>query len=209
LADGEDGNAAVSATIMKPLAYTPPYVWIFSSVMFLAYLPEFLLIGRSKPQAGEKGDRGSLKVILLASWIGMIAGFSVAGVPAFILMRGQRVWFGLGIACLVLGASLRQHCFRTVGRYFTGDVKVVSGQSVIEAGAYRWVRHPSYSGGILLYLGTGLALTNWLSALIIAGMGAVGYAYRVKVEERALQASLGEPYQEYMRRTKRFVPYFF
>jgi protein-S-isoprenylcysteine O-methyltransferase Ste14 len=194
---------------MKPLAYAPPYVWIFSSVMFLAYLPEFLLIGRSKPQAGEKGDQGSLKVILLASWIGMIAGFSVAGVPAFILVRGQRVWFGLGIACLLLGALLRQHCFRTLGRYFTGDLKVVSGQSVIEAGAYRWVRHPSYTGGMLLYLGTGLALTNWLSALIITGMGVVGYAYRVMVEERALQVSLGAPYREYMRRTKRFVPYLF
>ncbi len=148
-------------------------------------------------------------MILIASWVGMIAGFSVASAPAFILLRGQRGWFGLGIACLVLGALLRQHCFRTLGRYFTGDVKVVPGQLVIEAGAYRWVRHPSYSGGMLLYLGTGLALTNWMSVLIITGTGAVGYGYRVMVEERALQLSLGAPYQEYMRRTKRFVPYLF
>jgi protein-S-isoprenylcysteine O-methyltransferase Ste14 len=195
--------------IVKPLAYTPPYVWIFSLVMFVAYLPEFFLIRRSQPQAGEKADQGSLKVILLASWIGMLVGFSVAGVPAFVLVRGQRLWFGLGITCVALGALLRRHCFRTLGRYFTGDVKVVSGQSVIEVGAYRWVRHPSYTGGMLLYLGTGLALTNWLSVLIITVMGAAGYSYRVMVEERALQASMGVPYQEYMRRTKRFVPYLF
>jgi protein-S-isoprenylcysteine O-methyltransferase Ste14 len=62
---------------------------------------------------------------------------------------------------------------------------------------------------MLLYLGTGLALTNWLSVLIITVMGAAGYSYRVMVEERALQASMGVPYQEYMRRTKRFVPYLF
>jgi len=80
---------------------------------------------------------------------------------------------------------------------------------VIEAGAYRWVRHPSYAGGMLMYIGTGLALTNWLSVLIIAVAGALGYIYRVHVEERALLAHLGARYEQYMRRTKRFVPFVF
>jgi protein-S-isoprenylcysteine O-methyltransferase Ste14 len=52
-------------------------------------------------------------------------------------------------------------------------------------------------------------LTNWLSVLIIGGAGAAAYLYRVRVEERALQANLGGRYQEYMRRTKRFVPFVF
>jgi protein-S-isoprenylcysteine O-methyltransferase Ste14 len=80
---------------------------------------------------------------------------------------------------------------------------------VIEIGAYRWVRHPSYTGGILMYLGTGIALTNWLSAIMMSVAGAVGYVYRVHVEERALEANLGGRYQEYMRRTKRFIPFVF
>jgi protein-S-isoprenylcysteine O-methyltransferase Ste14 len=86
---------------------------------------------------------------------------------------------------------------------------VVDGQTVIQEGAYRWVRHPSYTGGMLMYLGTGLALTNWLSAVILTAMGAAGYAYRVHVEERALATTLGEQYQDYMRRTKRFLPFVF
>jgi protein-S-isoprenylcysteine O-methyltransferase Ste14 len=96
-----------------------------------------------------------------------------------------------------------------LGLYFTGNVKVVADQKVIQQGAYRWVRHPSYTGGMLMYLGTGLALTNWLSALILTALGAAGYAYRVRVEERALARTLGERYQDYMRRTKRFVPFVF
>jgi len=194
---------------MKPLAFTSPYVWVFGAVMLFAYGPEFLLIARSKPASGEKVDQGSMTVILMAGWVGMIAGFMVAHISAFVLVRSQSLWFGIGIACLLLGALLRRHCFRTLGRYFTGNVKVVSEQPVIEDGAYRWVRHPSYTGAMLLNLGTALALTNWLSVLIITGVGAAAYAYRVKVEERALQASLGERYLEYMRRTKRFVPYIF
>jgi protein-S-isoprenylcysteine O-methyltransferase Ste14 len=96
-----------------------------------------------------------------------------------------------------------------LGRYFTANVRVQADQPVIDAGPYRLVRHPSYTGGMIMYLGTGLALTNWLSVLILAGMGALTYAYRVRVEERALATSIGEPYREYMQRTKRFVPFMF
>ena len=96
-----------------------------------------------------------------------------------------------------------------LGKHFTGDVKASAEQPVIDTGAYRWIRHPSYTGGILMYLGTGMALTSWLSTLIITLAGALGYVYRVRVEEQALRNNLGGRYQEYMRRTKRFVPFVF
>jgi protein-S-isoprenylcysteine O-methyltransferase Ste14 len=62
---------------------------------------------------------------------------------------------------------------------------------------------------MLMYLGTGLALTNWLSVLVMVILGGLGYAYRVRVEERALASALGQSYREYMQRTKRFVPFIF
>ncbi len=119
------------------------------------------------------------------------------------------MWFALGILILLAGSMLRRYCFRTLGRYFTGNVRVHADHSVIEVGPYRYVRHPSYTGGMLMYLGTGLALTNWMSTLILAAMGALTYAYRVRVEEQALGSSLGQPYLGYMRRTKRFIPFLF
>ncbi len=193
----------------RPLAFLPPYSWIFWAVFLFAYLPEYRLVARSRPSPGENTDRGSTAVIVVATWISMTAAFVVSGAPSFLLVRGQKVWFVLGLTVLLLGAWLRRHCWRMLGLYFTGNVRVAAGQPVIEEGAYRWVRHPSYTGGMLMYLGTGLALSNWLSAVILTGMGAAGYAYRVRVEERALATTLGERYQDYMRRTKRFVPFVF
>jgi len=196
-------NAAV-----KPLAYVSPYAWLFWAVFLVVYLPEFRLIARARPEPGQERDR-SMALILIAGWIGFPLAFSVANVSRFFLARGQKIWFVLGLALMLLGSWLRRHCFRVLGKYFTGNVKVVNGQTVIQEGAYRWVRHPSYTGGMLMYLGTGLALTNWLSALVMVLFGGLGYAYRVRFEERALQASLGENYREYMLRTKRFVPFVF
>jgi protein-S-isoprenylcysteine O-methyltransferase Ste14 len=194
---------------MKPLAYTSPYCWIFWAVFLFAYVPEFGLVARSRPAPGEKADRGSMTLIMLAGWIGMMGAFAVAGIQAFVITRGQKAWFAAGLTALLCGSSLRRHCWRMLGKHFTGDVKASVDQPVIEQGAYRWVRHPSYTGGMLMYLGTGLALTNWMSASIITLAGAAAYLYRVRVEEQALRANLGGRYQEYMRRTKRFVPFVF
>ncbi len=194
---------------MKPLAYTSPYSWLFWAVFLFTYVPEFALVARSRPAPGEKADRGSMTLIMLAGWIGMMGAFVVGGMQAFIITRGQKAWFVAGLIALLSGSLLRRHCWRMLGKHFTGDVKASPDQPVVEIGIYRWVRHPSYTGGMLMYMGTGLALTNWLSVLIITVTGAVAYLYRVRVEEQALQANLGGRYQEYMRRTKRFVPFVF
>lgn len=194
---------------MRPLAYTSPYSWYFWAAFLLAYVPEFSLIARSRPAKGEKADRGSMTVIMLAGWIGMFGAFAVAGVQAFAIKGNQRGWFIGGLVTLLCGSLLRRHCWRMLGQHFTGDVKAAADQPVIERGIYRWVRHPSYTGGMMMYLGTGLALTNWLSVVIIGAAGGAAYLYRVRVEERALRENLGSRYQDYMRRTKRFVPFVF
>jgi protein-S-isoprenylcysteine O-methyltransferase Ste14 len=192
-----------------PTAYTSPYAWIFWAVFLFAYVPEFKIIARSRPAPGATADRGSMQLIMLAGWIGMMGAFVVAAIPAFVIVRGQKIWFAAGLALLLSGSLLRRHCWRMLGKHFTGDVKASEDQPVIENGMYRWVRHPSYTGGMLMYLGTGLALTNWLSVAIIVTAGGAAYFYRVRVEERALQAALGSRYQEYMGRTKRFIPFVF
>ncbi len=194
---------------MRSLAYTSPYCWLFWAVFLFAYVPEYALLARWRPAQSEKTDRGSMALIKLAGSIGSIGAFVVAGFQAFAITRGQKAWFLAGLTMLLCGSLLRRHCWRMLGKHFTGDVKASSDQPVIEQGVYHWVRHPSYTGGMLMYLGTGLALTNWMSVLIITFTGAAAYLYRVRVEEQALQANLGSRYQEYMSRTKRFVPFVF
>jgi protein-S-isoprenylcysteine O-methyltransferase Ste14 len=191
----------------KPLAYTTPYAWFFWIAFLLAFVPEFGLISRSRTAKGENTDRGSTAVIVLAAWVGMFSAFAVAGMPLFVVHRGQKVWFVLGLVILLSGSAIRRHCWSVLGQYFTGNVRTVVDQPLIQNGVYRWVRHPSYTGGMLMYLGTGLALTNWLSVVLVTVPALAAYIYRVRVEEQALLASLGQPYEEYMRRTKRFVPF--
>ena len=74
-------------------------------------------------------------------------------------------------------------------------------------GPYRLIRHPSYTGLLITLLGLGFIYANWLSLLVLMGCSLLGLSYRIHVEEHVLKAHLGERYQEYMRRTKRLIPF--
>src|SRR5579862_7671378 len=97
---------------MKPLAYTSPYCWLFWAVFLYCYGPEFALVRRSRPAHGERTDRGSMTVIMLAGWIGSIAAFVVAPNPRFSITHNRTVWFAVGLSLLFLGCMLRN----TVGK---------------------------------------------------------------------------------------------
>jgi protein-S-isoprenylcysteine O-methyltransferase Ste14 len=127
----------------------------------------------------------------------------------FAIPSNRTLLFGIGIFLILAGEAFRWYAIRVLGKFFTSVISIQEGQTVIENGPYRYIRHPSYSGAILSFLGFGLALTNWLSlALVILGT-VLGYGYRVYIEEQALVEGLGQPYRDYMQRTKRFIPFIY
>ena len=141
---------------------------------------------------------------------GLILGLWLAPFVSAATVTWNRVAiYWIGIACMLLGVALRWYAIRTLGRFFTRDVAVRGDQTVVQTGPYRLIRHPAYSGTLLTLLGIGLALTNWASVVAIVGGGLIGHLYRVRVEEDALKRALGQPYEDYMRRTKRFIPFVF
>ena len=94
----------------------------------------------------------------------------------------------------------------TLAGSFSTFVRADAGQSVIDHGPYRWVRHPSYTGLLLITLGLGLGARNWLSLLVCAVVPALGLLPRITVEESELARVLGEDYRGYQRTTRRLVP---
>ena len=121
--------------------------------------------------------------------------------------RWQLPLFVVGVMLIVLGSLLRRYCWRTLGEYFTGDVKARPDQPVITSGPYRWVRHPSYTAGMMMFIGIGLALGSWFSFALLTIATIATYGYRVAIEERVLLTTIGEPYGRYMKERKRFIPY--
>jgi protein-S-isoprenylcysteine O-methyltransferase Ste14 len=153
-------------------------------------------------------DRGSYWFLIAMIWVGISLDFALSFMfpQAAIAWKRTEVFFA-GIALMWLGVAFRYYAMRVLGRFFTFQVTVHSGQSVVEAGPYKYIRHPAYTGAFITVIGFGLALGNWAGLGALVACVGLGYAYRIRVEEGTLVASLGEPYREYMARTRRLVPY--
>jgi protein-S-isoprenylcysteine O-methyltransferase Ste14 len=190
---------------VRPLAYLWPYALVYWLVFAWCYSPEFFLNRRSRSLSTAQ-DAGSFRFVMSVQMIAIAAAFAIASIGWFGVLPRPRLWFWIGLILMIAGRWLRRHCFRMLGPSFTAVVVVRPDQAVVERGAYRWVRHPSYTAGMLLFAGMTLALGNWISLAIALTAAVVAYSYRVRVEERALVTTLGEPYRVYMRRTKRFIP---
>jgi len=112
----------------------------------------------------------------------------------------------IGLVLMGLGLAVRSWAMVHLGRYFTVDVAVAADQRIVDTGPYRLVRHPSYTGLLLLAVGVGLCFGNIASFLVIAVPMIALMLKRMKVEEEVLTEALGNTYREYMARTQRLIP---
>jgi protein-S-isoprenylcysteine O-methyltransferase Ste14 len=67
----------------------------------------------------------------------------------------------------------------------------------------------SYTGVLLAFVGFALTLGNWAALFVILLPIGVAFIHRMNVEENALSGALGPQYTDYMRRTKRLVPFIY
>ena len=105
-----------------------------------------------------------------------------------------------------LGLALRIWAIAALGGAFRTTVEVDPGQAVVSTGPYRWVRHPSYSGLLLIVTGCGLAAGNWLALAICIALPPPELLWRIHVEEAELTGVLGDRYRAYQAQTKRLIP---
>jgi protein-S-isoprenylcysteine O-methyltransferase Ste14 len=195
---------------VKPLPFVWPYALVFWVTYVWAFLPEGKIIRAGYRGAKGEGskDSGSTAVLLIGMWIALFLAFPLAFVKGWRFQPGAQVpLFVLGVLMILLGSLLRRYCWRTLGEYFTGDVRARPDQPVIRSGPYSLVRHPSYTAGVMMFMGIGLALGNWVSFALVTVAVIVTYSYRVVIEERTLLETIGDPYRSYMKERKRFIPY--
>jgi protein-S-isoprenylcysteine O-methyltransferase Ste14 len=200
---------------MLPLIYTNgTAAGVFAVACLIWMVPEWFGWRRQMSRVSRKGaaaeDRGSMAILVVLQWIGLALNFVLAWMWRAAAITWQPVAvFAVGIALIPIGVGLRWYSIRMLGEYFTRDVAVAADQRVVERGPYRYLRHPSYSGTFVTMLGVGLATGNWAGAICLLACVFAGHYYRVRVEEAALVRTLGQPYLQYMQRTKRFIPLVF
>jgi protein-S-isoprenylcysteine O-methyltransferase Ste14 len=187
------------------------YGWLFMGVLFIPMFVAGIVMMIKNPKLlasrlDAKEKQKSQGVVIKLSGLMFIVGFVLAGldfrfkwfvIPSFIPYIAAGIFL---IGYVLWGVVLKQNT------YLSRTIKVVEGQTVIDSGLYKVVRHPMYSATILMFLAMPLILGSVI-ALSVFILYPVLIAFRTVEEEKLLSVEL-VGYEEYKKKVKyRIIPF--
>jgi protein-S-isoprenylcysteine O-methyltransferase Ste14 len=168
---------------------------------------------RLRARTGERLDRREEGWFILLT-LRPLAAVLLISLVAYLIRPSWMAWSSLSLPAWLRWAGaplgLAAACFlfwtlHSLGANLTDTVVARHKATLVTHGPYRWIRHPFYVAMLLAVIATSLIAANWL--LAVAGVGVFALlAVRAAAEERNLVARFGRDYEEYRRRTGRFVP---
>jgi protein-S-isoprenylcysteine O-methyltransferase Ste14 len=190
--------------------------WVYLGIVFIpmvifsAYYykhdPE-LVKRRMETREKETEQKWIMRVAMMLCILGFaIPGFDHRFGWTERLTGGIRLWMEVVAQILVLAGYLGTMWVIDLNRYAARTVRVEEGQQVINSGPYRFVRHPLYAGGLVMWLATGPALGSYV-ALPFCALLLPLFVLRLLNEEKVLRRDLAG-YAEYCKGTPyRLIPY--
>ncbi|OGU61395.1 MAG: hypothetical protein A2V66_15830 [Ignavibacteria bacterium RBG_13_36_8] len=170
-----------------------------------------MLLARLKRASSQKEsvDKSSLSLL----WITIIVSIAVA---SFVKSTGignlknyiAVIHYG-GVVLILIGLIIRWVAILKLKKFFTVNVSIAENHKLIKSGIFKYLRHPSYTGSLLSFIGLGVAFINWMSILIIFIPVLVSFLYRISVEEKVLTQLFGEEYKSYSKSTKKLLPFIY
>jgi len=155
-------------------------------------------------------DAGSSQVLWIGGTIGILLVIAAPILNTYEIGYWSHVNIGwLGLALMLGGLAMRYWAAKTLGELYTRTLQVIEGQKIVDRAPYNVIRHPGYLGTLLMEIGAGLAVTNWVVLLAVVVIGITSRAYRIGAEEKMLEASFGEEYKIYSDKTWKLVPFLY
>jgi protein-S-isoprenylcysteine O-methyltransferase Ste14 len=164
------------------------------------------IVTRTRRGDGKQLDRGSMAILWVTIVASITGGEWIANLEPPNMFGGARWLRDMAIAILVTGLVIRWTAIFSLGKSFSANVAIRDSQTIYRSGLYGLVRHPSYSGLLLVFLAIAIHERNWLSAVVVIVPTTAALLYRIHVEEVALHQAFGAQYAEYSSATKRLIP---
>jgi len=178
------------------------------SVVMLASEISLVFAKRSKTRSQGK-DRLTLPLLWIVITSSIFAGFFCRAAFPQGRLPHPLVFYVTGLVLLVAGLIVRWIAIIHLGRFFTVNVAIAKDHKLITSGPYRFLRHPSYSGTLLMFLGFGLCMLNILALAAVIVPITTAFLWRIQVEEAALSEVFGDSYRVYRATTARIIPWLY
>jgi protein-S-isoprenylcysteine O-methyltransferase Ste14 len=114
-----------------------------------------------------------------------------------------------GLVIYVLMIALHLHARFIIGKFGTAALVIEDDHELITSGPYAFVRHPIYTAAIIGWVGVGMMLRSILVFILYGICYCWLWIHRANLEEKMLVEAFGEKYQEYMKKTKKIIPFIY
>ena len=157
--------------------------------------------------------RESLAKRFLVHWLPLIVAVYLLGPGEWFghsLLREQFVphttlVYSLGLALCVIGVALAIWSRAILGANWSAQVQIKQGHELIQRGPYALIRHPIYTGLILLFAGNAVMVGDWRGVLAVA-IVVVSFWRKYLLEEKLMTQEFGQAYAEYRKRSYPLFP---
>lgn len=167
-----------------------------------------LVTKRAKSDRDIVTDGTSLGIIWKTIGIAVCATLLSKRLLAHPVFSGHLYEYGAAVL-LIAGMALRWFSIYYLGKEFTVNVAIIEGHRLVTNGPYHLIRHPSYTGLLVIFLGLALHSNHMVGLLSLTFPVFLAICHRIAIEETAMQAFFGIEYTQYRERTKKLIPYIY
>lgn len=191
----------VLSAVWRPALYLPQ-LWMVAIVsLFVNMLqPSYRPLERSRTPE----DRGTAAQILWTVYC-----TQAAALVELVWRRPVALPLDLLTWCAWLamlgGLTLRTSAVMLLGPWFTWNVSVQDGQALVSRGPYRYMRHPSYTGALIVFVASCVLLRSWVAAVLAIAALTLTFVRRIRYEEALLLRTI-PGYFAYVSRTGGLLP---
>jgi protein-S-isoprenylcysteine O-methyltransferase Ste14 len=115
---------------------------------------------------------------------------------------------GIGALTVLSGFTISFFANKEIGENWSASIEKERSQKLITSGIYSYVRHPLYFSGIIIFIGTIFYFQSWWSIAVLFPCFLI-INWRLKYEEENLILLFGNEYKEYIRKTKKIIPFLY
>ncbi|MFO7637623.1 MAG: isoprenylcysteine carboxylmethyltransferase family protein [Clostridia bacterium] len=183
------------------------FFWVALGIWLVCDM--YVLLCRGSKKGRRKGEHHSKYVMVALIVTGMFGGIALSAEGRQAFMEDFNWFRSLSLFLIPMGIIIRMTAIHQLGKAFSIDVGLANGNGLYKEGLYSLIRHPSYLGELLCFLGVAVAFNHPVSSGFAFLFPLAAFSYRIIIEEKFLRKHYEEEFTQYARETKRLIPYVF
>jgi len=180
---------------------------IFIGFCWTAWLLYWLIMASSTKRTIERRGFFGYRLVALFLILGWLAAGRIVHVSPQSRLWHTTLALGIVSDCIVVaGAAFTVWARIALGRNWSAEVTFKQDHELIEFGPYALVRHPIYTGLLVMALGTAISYGRTIGfALFFSLCGAVWW--KARQEERIMSTHFPDAYADYRMRVRAIIPF--